>query len=192
MEEKIIKTGVAQNNKIIEFLSWNDNDCIYCQCINCEEIEEYEENIHTEDDSLCDPCDACELSGDKIVGFIEDMNGKYNIDMSSEFAYIEGEIYTQFVKSEYVCICNKCSPCYPFQGDIETAGNDYIAYCPEPQAYLDAIYTDTNHFIFEIIELYHFYSDILEVVSRIYKIKNDDIASNKILTEEWFNCCINQ
>jgi len=196
-----IVTGVASNNNIIQFLADGDYDCLHAQCLDCaddcELCENYNDcdNDHNFDDcqDFMKSCDYCDLSGStKYIGFIQLDNGDLDFDMSSEFAYIEGEVYSQFLKSPYVSICHKCSPCYPGQGDIETAGNSYLAYSPEPDAYLDCIWIETSFFLFEIIELWQYYRDILEIVSRIYKIKNNDVSTNQALTAAWFDACIHQ
>ena len=62
----------------------------------------------------------------------------YKPDEKAEFSAIVGETYTQVVKSRWYVDCHKCSLCYPFQGDLETEGNFYRAYCLPPDMFGDS------------------------------------------------------
>jgi len=56
-------------------------------------------------------------------------------DTDAEYSAIVGEIYTQIVRSRWVAECARCSPCYPNQGDLDTPGGDYLAYCFPPSMF---------------------------------------------------------
>ncbi len=59
----------------------------------------------------------------------------FMLDESAEYSAICCAIYTQIVRSRWVAECNKCSPCYPNQGDLDTPGTDYLAYCLPPDMF---------------------------------------------------------
>lgn len=54
--------------------------------------------------------------------FNEETN-KYEEDPTADFSIIFGELYAQVTQSKYMAFCNKCSPCFPYQGDLETPGD---------------------------------------------------------------------
>ena len=127
---KMVIGGVAQNNHV----SWLHDDVDNGICLDWE--------IH-----LCD-CpgddygyhdDCWEYMGqeDYLIGFIpcefddkeawfkhqgEHGSLAYKLDRDAEYSAIVGEIYTQVVASKYISLCALCSPCYPGQGDLDTAG----------------------------------------------------------------------
>lgn len=91
--------------------------------------------------------DCYESAGDEtiLVGFHEvetredawyHVNSRYYApDEQAEFSAISSVPYTQIVKSRFVVECARCSPCYPNQGDLDTEGDDYLAYCLPPDIF---------------------------------------------------------
>jgi hypothetical protein len=68
----------------------------------------------------------CEDSGEDtlIIGFKYNPETKlFEEDPEAEYSAVIREFTTQVVQSKYVTYCNKCSPCYPFQGDLESPGS---------------------------------------------------------------------
>ena len=118
-------TGVLSIHDI-DF-SWITDDI----CLTCESIVQDIED----DDTLTDEekeeeleyieCDPCH---DKIFGdWLQDSEGKYYPDPSGDFAAIERETVVQVVYSKHTARGALCSPCYPGQVDLDSAG-DYLAY----------------------------------------------------------------
>lgn len=73
-----------------------------------------------------------------LIGFIfDEKSGKYDIDPKAEYSAIVSETYVQVVKSGYGIRCALCSPCYPGQGDADTAG-DFLCYSVPPDVVGDS------------------------------------------------------
>jgi len=56
-------------------------------------------------------------------------------DENAEYSAISNVPYTQIVRSRWAARCMRCSPCYPGQGDLDTPGSDYLAYCLPPSMF---------------------------------------------------------
>lgn len=54
----------------------------------------------------------------------------------------------QVVKSRFAIQCNRCSPCYPGQGDVDTPG-DLWAYCLPPELFREEWLKENGHRIYE-------------------------------------------
>jgi hypothetical protein len=73
-----------------------------------------------------------------LIGFIRSKTlGEYETDQNAEYSAIVSEVYTQIIKSKYISLCAYCSPCYPDQGDLDTAGH-IKAYTLPPDVWGDA------------------------------------------------------
>lgn len=66
----------------------------------------------------------------RLIGFMKDEEGQYVEDPKAEYSCVLGESYGQVTQSLYICKCNKCSPCYPYQGDLETEGDEWAFTLP--------------------------------------------------------------
>jgi hypothetical protein len=66
----------------------------------------------------------------RLIGFMKDEEGLYIEDPKAEYSCIIGESYGQVTQSLYICQCNHCSPCYPYQGDLETEGDEWAFTLP--------------------------------------------------------------
>ena len=82
-----------------------------------------------------------------LIGFKE-VNGMYEIDEGAEFSAIVNFPYTQIVHSRYMSYANKCSPCYPYQNDLDTPGDNETYQLP-PDMFDDEF--DEHLEIFEIV-----------------------------------------
>lgn len=73
--------------------------------------------------------DCWESQGDEtvLIGKWKKSRGKYAPDKSGDFAAIVNEVYAQVVWSKTTKRVALCSPCYPGQGDLDSAG-DYLAF----------------------------------------------------------------
>lgn len=129
-----VVTGVVQNNRC-EFIH---EDAINGIDLRYEEaLREWEmENPDSEDDFEYDG-----EMGDVLIGFKwNDETQLYEEDPDAEYCAIvnyDGHYVTQVTMSKYAVECHRCSPCYPGQGDVDTPGDSYIAFCPPPDAYGD-------------------------------------------------------
>ena len=138
---KEIVTGVIHNAAAM----WLTEDL--CNAIDLDWLEHCA-SCPNEDHDEC-----WESGGDEtlLIGFIEceSENGAwfevggvfYTIDENAEYSAISNVPYTQIVRSLWAAECNKCSPCYPGQGDLDTPGTDYLAYCLPP-----SMFDDTDEF----------------------------------------------
>lgn len=134
-------TGVVNNNSV----EWLNDELFDAICLECEDAIE----IHGDSIDYSEDCEACkewesycidflECSGDHtllIGSWIKNEDGLYEPDTSNEYAAIVRECVTQVVYSKWARYCRMCSPCYPFQGDLDTPGSDYFAYDLPPDLY---------------------------------------------------------
>jgi hypothetical protein len=122
----MIVTGVIQTNNAEFIYDDCDNGIDLTWEEHIKECIDYQEN----DWCNCMPSDET----DYLIGFKLDTQEKYIPDPNAEYsAIVNGSLFTtQVVLSKWTISCNKCSPCYPGQGDIDTPGSDYIAYCLPP------------------------------------------------------------
>lgn len=60
------------------------------------------------------------------------VNDKFEPDYYGQLGYSaiynNNENIIQVVWSRWAIKCRRCSPCYPGQGDVDTPGDDYMAY----------------------------------------------------------------
>lgn len=115
MTEETISTGVMTANKI-PYL-WDDMN----NMINLSYEEWLIENSPTDDekDLYCGDNDTY------IIGYkLDESTGKYEIDEAAEYSAIISEQYVQVTHSKVFAMCNICSPCFPFQNDLETPGEN--------------------------------------------------------------------
>jgi hypothetical protein len=66
----------------------------------------------------------------RLIGFMKDEDGFYVEDPKAEYSCVLGEVCGQVTQSLYICKCNHCSPCYPYQGDLETEGDEWAFTLP--------------------------------------------------------------
>lgn len=71
-----------------------------------------------------------------LIGFkrCENDKTKFEEDENAEYSAICTNQYTQITRSGWTCRVALCSPCYPGQGDLETAGG-YLAYTLPPKVW---------------------------------------------------------
>lgn len=109
----------------------NCEDSTECSCGGCETC-----------DSLGEDYDDCG-DGTYLIGSWKTADdGKYEPDTSGEYAaiYRAGSNVTQVVWSKFASRAALCSPCYPGQANLDTAGR-YLAYALPP----DMFGTDDEH-----------------------------------------------
>ncbi len=120
-------TGVVGNNSP----EWLFDDALYGENVidwTCEGC--FEENgLMGEDD-----CMGCGATHEYLIGFVK-VGNEYHPDLTADYSAIVRETVTQVVASRYVQPCNRCSPCYPGQGDLDTPGSDYMAYTLPPDVW---------------------------------------------------------
>lgn len=100
-------------------------------CLTCEEIQAGIES----DDSLTEEQKErelefmeCDSSHDKIIGdWLKDEKGLYYPNLNGEFAAVVRESTIQVVFSKHTSHGSPCSPCYPGQIDLDSAG-EFMAY----------------------------------------------------------------
>lgn len=143
---ELVTTGVIHNNNaewLIEDIYEGIDLDFMAHTLDCDDC-------HNDQD--CDISEYWEMSSSTIlINFVEcesdDLNvmftisGKhgqlsYKPDTTKDYAAIVGEVYTQVVHSHYYSLCNECSPCYPDQGDLDTAG-DIKAFTLPPDLFGD-------------------------------------------------------
>lgn len=92
-----------------------------------EDIQEEAEGMAEEEMEGFDSSGGTQLYGT----WTKDAEGYYIPDTNGEFAFIydSNDNYVQVVWSKTTKECRKCSPCFPMQGDLDSEGNDYTAYC---------------------------------------------------------------
>lgn len=141
-----VVTGVLQNNNC-EFIHEDADQGIDLRYE--EALMEYEaENPDAED---------FEYDGERgtmLIGFrFNDETKQYEEDPDAEYSAIvdyDGHYTTQVTASKYAVECNRCSPCYPGQGNIDDEGGRcYVAFCPPSDVYGDHDEMDKNR-IFRI------------------------------------------
>lgn len=89
----------------------------------------WEEHIQQCKNELHDECMTGEEESDILIGGWKKVKGLYQVNKRGyEYSAIYREnMYIQVVWSKTAIYCNKCSPCYPKQGDIGTDGS-LLAY----------------------------------------------------------------
>ena len=144
MENQFV-TGVTQGNQVGEFWGENWIDLRYEQTREDAQKEKYQELLESglseeesreETDFYIDNEWEYHVESDvQLYGNWIIENEKYHPDPSGEYSaiYDSNDNIIQVVYSRYVISCHKCSPCYPLQGDIDTPGNYYMAYCLPPE-----------------------------------------------------------
>mgnify|MGYP000592535755 CR=1 FL=1 len=89
------------------------------------------------DDYVTTLDDGSELYG----AWKQDDDGMWRIDKTSKYEYSAISCpdfgVLQIVWSKYGLKCAECSPCFPYQGDLDTEGDCYIAYAPPPDLLSD-------------------------------------------------------
>lgn len=147
-------TGVTTGN-VIEYWDMDSIDVLYEEhlllkhfiCNSCnsifheDDLEDYSckfcgldlepiDSDQVDHDDLCDFGTGLQLYGDWIKG----KDGKFEPDKNGEcaFLYDPNDNIVQVVFSQYVMDCRRCSPCFPLQGDLDSPGDDYTAYCLPP------------------------------------------------------------
>lgn len=144
-----VVVGVLLNNRC-EFIHEDANNGIDLRYE--EALMEYEaENPDAED---------FEYDGEMgtvLVGFkFNDETKQYEEDPDAEYSAIidyDSNYTTQITMSKYAVECHRCSDCYPNQGDIDTPGDSYIAFCPPPDAFGEHDEMDKNRiFRIEFVE----------------------------------------
>lgn len=126
--KKNITTGVVTNSNYPEWVS----DLLYYSRGTIDlDYESWKE-----DNSKSDTEEYQGEGGNYLIGFVK-RKGTYKPKKGEKLVCVVGDTYTQILKSDYITLCRKCSPCYPDQGDVETEGDDYFAYTPPPEAIED-------------------------------------------------------
>ena len=104
-------------------------------------LEECHKDIDDDHDDCWAELDVCDR-GDILIGlkettvkldamyWYERWHRGFTPDPEAEYSAIVREDVAQIVKSKWFAYCHKCSPCYPQQGDLDTAGDYYKAYAP--------------------------------------------------------------
>jgi hypothetical protein len=77
--------------------------------------------------------ECCSNTGPQLFGSWVRKNGCYYPSLRDEMSAIfDPDTNTvQVIRSNHIIKCHHCSPCYPNQGDVDTAG-DLWAYCLPP------------------------------------------------------------
>jgi hypothetical protein len=65
-----------------------------------------------------------------LIGYIKGSDGLYDIDPNAEYSAVCNELWAHITASEYVCRCGAGSPCIPYQGDLESPGNELCFTLP--------------------------------------------------------------
>ena len=105
-------------------------------------------DLDIDNDNDFDAIDAYESYNDTyLIGFIK-VDGLWDIDYKAEYSAIVGETYIQVVHSRYVSLAAPCSPCFPYQNDLDTEG-EFYTYSLPPDLYDEY---DTPLEIIELIE----------------------------------------
>ena len=99
---------------------------------------DWEEHLATCESEDHDDCGYESYEPTLLLGnWKKDEKGQYNADWHGDEDYAAifntGLGTVQVVWSEHTKMCRKCSPCYPFQGDLDTPGDDYLAYNMPPE-----------------------------------------------------------
>ena len=97
------------------------------------DAEEAEEQADTDAEDL-DTSGGVQLYGSWKV----DSSGQYSPDQEGEFAavYYSNDNYFQVIYSKHIAHCRLCSPCFPNQGDLDTAGQ-YATYTLPPDIFVN-------------------------------------------------------
>lgn len=120
-------TGVVTNNQVEWLMEEVDRGI---DITLAEAVEDYKQEFpNANDDQIAEEFEFWDSSTDTILigSWRKDSEGKYEPDPTGEYAAIVGEIYTQVVYSKVTKRCALCSPCYPGQGDLESAG-EFLTY----------------------------------------------------------------
>lgn len=104
--ENLIK--ILVDELAVDFESTNE-----CQLINFKKTEEKKDSWY----------------------WFENLKYGFKPDTSAEYCAICKEIYTQIVFSRWLISCRYCSPCYPDQGDINSEGDEVLAFCLPPDMF---------------------------------------------------------
>jgi len=139
-----VVTGVIGGNSLNwEYLPYDSIDPNYDSMVN--ELRLEIESEVTEDETI-DPedredeiegrlqekLDCLETSDTQLIGsWAKDKDGLYIPDKKGKYAaiYDSNDNTMQIVWSKHAILCNKCSPCFPGQGDIDATGSDYYSFC---------------------------------------------------------------
>jgi len=81
------------------------------------------------------------------IGFKKGDDGLLMIDYDAEYSAIIKFPYTQVVHSNFMSYAHHCSPCFPYQNDLQTAG-DNETYTLPPDMFDDKL--DEHLVIYEI------------------------------------------
>jgi len=123
-------TGVIHNNSaawLQEDIQFNAIDLDFeNHCASCPN-DDHSDCWETDgSETLLIGFETCES---KLEAWFEVGGTFYAVNEQAVYSAIVGETYTQVVKSRWAAECTRCSPCYPNQGDLDTPGTDYLAYC---------------------------------------------------------------
>lgn len=118
-------TGVI-NNSSPEWLHedmWTGTELTYLEYIAEGGDPEEWESVGSETTLIgfieCEPSD--EDAFYHVKSHVDDVDDIWlKIDPEAEYSAIVSEIYAQIVKSKWVQFVRGCSPCYPFQGDLDS------------------------------------------------------------------------
>lgn len=111
-ENKTILTGVMVANKI----TYLHEDMFNGVNLTMEEYLKDGGDIDLYD---CDGADTY------LIGYkLDQETGLYDVDTEAEYSAIVTETYIQVTYSKYTTLCAPCSPCFPFQNDLETPGDN--------------------------------------------------------------------